>query len=284
MINPISIIGGSEEIKELSNQLDNMRQNIHYTNNHLNDLVDERTQKLEKAIVELKDKEEALKESNKNLLLVNEKLSLQSKSQMEFVNITAHELRTPIMPIITLTELLYSKIKKENKTQKKNPSKENEKKQEFLEVILRNCYRLYRITEDILDVTKIESQTLKLNKEMIELNEIIRNVVNDFNEIINEKRYGSDQVRIVYEPSKDIILVNADKGRLNQLLSNLLDNALKFTKEGNIIIAAKKQKDDEVIVSIKDSGTGINPEILPRLFTKFATKSEQGYRIGTIYL
>ena len=215
--NPISIIGGSEEIKELSNQLDNMRQNIHYTNNHLNDLVDERTQKLEKAIVELKDKEEALKESNKNLLLVNEKLSLQSKSQMEFINITAHELRTPIMPIITLTELLYSKIKKENETQKKNPSKENEKKQEFLEVILRNCYRLYRITEDILDVTKIESQTLKLNKEMIQLNEIIRIVVNDYNEIKNEKRYGSDQVRIVYEPSKDIILVNADKGRLNQV-------------------------------------------------------------------
>ena len=276
----ISIIGGSEEIKELSYQLDNMRQNILYTNNHLNDLVDERTQKLKKGVVELKDKEEALKESNKNLLLVNEKLSIQSKSQMEFINITAHELRTPIVPIITLTELLYSKIKKENKTQKKNPSKENEKKQEFLEVILRNCYRLYRIAEDILDVTKIESQTLKLNKEMIELNEIIRNVVNDFNEIINKKRYGSDQVRIVYEPSKDIILVNADKGRLNQLLSNLLDNALKFTKEGNIIIAAKKRKDDEVIVSIKDSGIGINPEILPQLFTKFSTKSEQGTGLG----
>jgi signal transduction histidine kinase len=272
----ISIIGGSEEIKELSNQLDNMRQNILYTNNHLNDLVDERTQKLKKGVVELKDKEEALKESNKNLLLVNEKLSLQSKSQMEFVNTTAHELRTPIMPIITLTELLYSKIKKENKTQKKSPSKENEKKQEFLEVILRNCYRLYRIAEDILDVTKIESQTLKLNKEMIELNEIIRNVVNDYNKIKNEKRYGSDQIRLVFEPSKENNFVNADKGRLIQVLSNLLDNALKFTKEGNIIIAAKKQKDDEVIVSIKDSGTGINPEVLPRLFTKFSTKSEQG--------
>ena len=279
--NPISIIGGSEEVKELSNQLDNMRQNIHYTNNHLNDLVDERTQKLEKAIVELKDKEEALKESNKNLLLVNEKLSLQGKSQMEFINITAHELRTPIVPIITLTELLYSIIKKENETQKKNPSKENEKKQDFLEVIRRNCYRLYRITEDILDVTKIESQNLKLNKEMIQLNEIIKILVNDYNEIKNEKRYGSDQVRIVYESSKDIILVNADKGRLNQVFSNLLDNALKFTKEGNIIIAAKKQKDDEVIVSIKDSGTGIDPEILPRLFTKFATtKSESGTGLG----
>ncbi|HEY6588741.1 MAG TPA: histidine kinase dimerization/phospho-acceptor domain-containing protein, partial [Nitrososphaeraceae archaeon] len=113
----------------------------------------------------------------------------QSKSQMEFINITAHELRTPIVPIITLTELLYSIIKKENETQK-SPSKENEKKQEFLKVILRSCYRLYRITEDILDVTKIESQTLRLNKQMIELNEIIRNVVNDFNEIINKKDMG----------------------------------------------------------------------------------------------
>ena len=161
--------------------------------------------KLENAILKLKEKEEALEESNKNLLLANEKLSIQSKIQRDFINITAHELRTPIVPIITLSELLYSKVKTENKIQK-NPSKENEKKQEFLEVILRNCYRLYRLTEDILDVTKIESQTLKMNKEIIQLNEIIENVVNDYKEIINKKRYGSDQIKIVYEPSKTLFL------------------------------------------------------------------------------
>ena len=83
--------------------------------------------------------------------------------------------------------------------------------------------------------------------------------------------------------SKDIILVNADKGRLNQVLSNLLDNALKFTKEGNIIIATKKKKDNRSYCDIKDSGTGIDPEILPQLFTKFATKSEQGTGLGSIY-
>jgi signal transduction histidine kinase len=161
-------------------------------------------------------------------------------------------------------------------------SKENEKKQEFLQVILRNCYRLYRLTEDILDVTKIESQTLKLNKEMVQLNEIIGNVVNDYKEIISKKRYGSDQIRIVYdEPSKDNSLVNADKGRLIQVLSNLLDNALKFTKEGDIVITTQKLKDNqELMISIKDSGTGIDPEILPQLFKKFATKSEQGTGLG----
>ena len=81
----------------------------------------------------------------------------------------------------------------------------------------------------------------------------------------------------MFEPSKDIILVNADKGRIIQVLSNLLDNALKFTKEGNIIITIKKIKENQqVMVTIKDSGTGLDPEIIPQLFKKFATKSEQG--------
>jgi signal transduction histidine kinase len=274
-------VKGPTEIEELAKQLDIMRDTIANTNTHLNELVQERTEKIEKVISTLKEKEEALEESYKNLIFANQKLSLQSKIQRDFINITAHELRTPIVPIITLTELLYNKIANENKTQK-NQSKENEKKQEFLQVILRNCYRLYRLTEDILDVTKIESQTLKLNKEMVQLNEIIGNVVNDYKEIISKKRYGSDQIRIVYdEPSKDNSLVNADKGRLIQVLSNLLDNALKFTKEGDIVITTQKLKDNqELMISIKDSGTGIDPEILPQLFKKFATKSEQGTGLG----
>lgn len=273
-------VKGTQEIEDLAKQLEVMRFNISNTNTHLNELVKERTKKIENTISELKEKEEALEESNKNLLLANEKLSLQSKIQRDFINITAHELRTPIVPIITLTELLYNKITKENKTQK-NLSKESEKKQEFLQVILRNCYRLHRLTEDILDVTKIESQTLKLNKERVQLNEIIMNVVNDYKDIISKKRYGSDKIRIVYEPSKYNTFVNADKVRLIQVLSNLLDNALKFTKEGNIIITTKKLKEnEEIMVSIKDSGTGIDPEILPQLFKKFATKSEQGTGLG----
>jgi signal transduction histidine kinase len=120
-----------------------------------------------------------------------------------------------------------------------------------------------------------------LNKERVQLNEIIMNVVNDYKDIISKKRYGSDKIRIVYELSKDNTFVNADKVRLSQVLSNLLDNALKFTKEGNIIITTKKLKEnEEIMVSIKDSGTGIDPEILPQLFTKFATKSEQGTGLG----
>ena len=273
-------VGGTNEIEELAKQLEIMRFTISNTNTHLNELVKERTDKIEKSIVELKEKEEALKESNRQLLSVNEKLNLQSRVQKDFINITAHELRTPIVPIITLCELLYTKITNENKIQM-NQSKENLKKQEFLQVILRNAYRLYQLTQDILDVTKIESQILRLNKELIQLNEIIENIVNDYKDNTNRKRYDSNkEVRIIYEPIKDTIFVNVDKARMIQVLSNLLDNALKFTKQGNIFISAKKIKEEQVIVIIKDSGTGIDAEILPRLFEKFATKSEEGTGLG----
>lgn len=274
-------VKGTTEIEELGKQLDIMRLAITNTNIHLNELVKERTEKIEKSIIELQEKEEALKESNKQLISLNEKLNLQSKVQKEFINITAHELRTPIAPIITLCELLYTKIKQENQIQNIQ-SKENTKKEEFLRVILRNAYRLYQLTQDILDVTKIESQILKMNKELIQLNDIIENVVSDYKDNIIRKRYGDDdKVKIVYESIKEPIFVNADKARIIQILSNLLGNALKFTKEGNIIINIKKiNEDQQVMVTIKDSGTGIDPEILPRLFTKFATKSEEGTGLG----
>jgi signal transduction histidine kinase len=275
-------VKGTDEIEELAKQLDIMQLTISNTNTHLNELVKERTQKIEQSIVELKEKEEELKESNRQLVLVNEKLSLQSRIQKDFINISAHELRTPIVPIITLSELLYTKIKNENKIQNTRSSENKRKQEEFVQVIIRNAYRLYQLTQDILDVSKIESQILKMNKELIQLNDIIENVVNDYNDnIIRKKRQDSDKVRIVYEPIKDPIFINADKTRIIQVLSNLLGNALKFTKEGNIIINIKKiTKDQQVIVTIKDSGTGIDPEIFPSLFTKFATKSEEGTGLG----
>ena len=249
------------EIFDLFLQIDKMRKQIKSVNDNLNSLVKKKTNELQ---------------------IANQDLLLNDKMQKEFINISAHELRTPIVPILTLSELLYDKIKNENEIQM-NQSKENMKKQEFLQVILRNANRLYQLTQDILDVTKIESQILKLNKEQLQLNEIIENIVNDYKDnIIRKKRYDSDkEVRIIYEPIKDPIFVNVDKARIIQVLSNILGNALKFTKEGNISISFKKiNENKEVIVTIKDSGTGIDPGIYPRLFTKFATKSEEGTGLG----
>ncbi len=281
--NPIRITKGSEEIKELSKQLDEMRQNIHYINNHLNEVVNERTQKLEKTIAELKEKEEVVETINKQLVSANNELNIHDNMQKEFINVAAHELRTPIMPIIGLSELLYNKVIKGNNLKQ-------ETLKEHLQIIVRNSYRLHKLVEAVLDVTKLESRIFKLNTELVELNEVIANVVIDFENLINNKKHDDNKnknnVKIIYEPNRNNkIFVNADKTRLTQVISNLLDNALKFTQGGFIIITTRithKEKDnnDKVIVMIKDSGIGIDNEILPRLFTKFATKSDQGTGLG----
>jgi signal transduction histidine kinase len=190
------------------------------------------------------------------------------------------------MPILGLSELLYNKVvnKKGNLNQ--------EILQEYLQIIVRNSHRLHKLVEAVLDVTKIESRIFKLNTELVELNEVIANVVTDFENSLKNKSHGDDgqnknnkKVKIIYESNRNKIFVYADKTRLTQVIFNLLDNASKFTQEGFIIITTRitnKEKDNNnnVIVIIKDSGIGIDNEILPRLFTKFATKSDQGTGLG----
>jgi signal transduction histidine kinase len=236
---------------------------------------------------EVKKRTKEIQETNREIALANEELKVNDKIQKEFINIAAHELRTPIMAILGISELLYNKVinKKDNLNQ--------ETLQEYLQIIVRNSHRLHKLVEAVLDVTKIESRIFKLNTELVELNEVIANVVTDFENSLKNKGHGDDsknknnkKVKIIYESNRNKIFVNADKTRLTQVIFNLLDNANKFTQEGFIIITTRittnKEKDNNnnVIVIIKDSGIGIDNEILPRLFTKFATKSDQGTGLG----
>ena len=149
----------------------------------------------------------------------------------------------------------------------------------MLEVIIRNANRLQRLSEDILDVTRIESQNLNLKLEGLNLDEIISNAIND----VKRNHQIKDNVNLLYQRDKydNLVLAQADRGRLNQVISNLINNAIKFTKEGSIVVNAKKEeRENKVIVSVKDSGMGIDPEILPKLFQKFASKSYQGTGLG----
>jgi signal transduction histidine kinase len=220
----------------------------------------------------LKDTGNSLAESNKQLKEANEQLKVHDKMQKQFINIAAHELKTPTQGILGFSNLL-----------KRYP----EKRQELIEAICRNATRLQRLISDILDVTKIESQNLKLEKEQLNLYDLLTDIVNDYKSQIGK----SDTVNkpnvnllLLYEnPSDNMnqIFVEADKTRLTQVISNLLNNAIKFTKEGTISIVIKRSDNsNEAIVSIKDTGSGIHPEILPRLFTKFASKSYQGTGLG----
>ena len=148
--------------------------------------------------------------------------------------------------------------------------------EEMVHVIVRNAYRLYQLTEDILDVTKIETQNLKLRIEQLDLGKIISSVVEDFKRN-NENR---NSVNITFKNMANFTLVKADKGRLVQVITNLLNNALKFTKEGNITVILKADNENQVMIVVRDSGIGIDSEIYPRLFSKFATKSHIGTGLG----
>jgi two-component system, OmpR family, sensor histidine kinase VicK len=195
------------------------------------------------------------------------------KLKDEFINIAAHELRTPIQPILGLTQLIYSKIDADVSQYEK------QKQKEMLEVVIRNANRLQRLSEDILDVTRIESQNLNLKPERLNLDEIISNAINDA-----KRSHEIKNVDLLYQHDKydnDSVFIQADRGRLNQVISNLISNAIRFTQEGSIIVNAKKEgKENKVIISLKDSGIGIHPDVLPRLFQKFATKSYQGTGLG----
>ena len=198
----------------------------------------------------------------------NEQLKYRDKMQSEFINVAAHELRTPIQPILALADILRSKIRDREQV-------------ELLDVILRNVKRFQRLSQDILDVTVIESRSLKLNKQAIDLNDLILSIVEDHQK---QMQKSDGNVKLLYEPEikteeEKPILVQADRERITQVVWNLLNNAQKFTKHGTISISTRVT-DREVIVSVKDTGEGIDPKIRPKLFSRFATNSSQGTGLG----
>jgi signal transduction histidine kinase len=200
----------------------------------------------------------------------NEQLKQHDKMQNEFINLAAHELRTPIQPIVGLTEIVYSKIK-------------NPEQLELLDTVIRNAKRLKRLADDIVDVTKIESRSLKLNKEQLNLNDLISNIIINYKNIIVK---DNKNVKLYFKPFKENLLVDADKGRIAEVVSNLLSNAIKFTQNGEIFVSTVEKKEDDynhvnyALVTVRDTGEGINPEILPKIFSKFITQSFEGIGLG----
>jgi two-component system, OmpR family, sensor histidine kinase VicK len=201
-----------------------------------------------------------------------EKLKEADKMKTEFINVAAHELRTPVQPIIGLAEILHSN------------NRLTPQENEYLDVIIRNGKRLQQLADDILDVTKIESQSLKLKNEGFDLQELATAIVNEYRHIIAK---SNRNVKLKYrlkagQRATNSLLIYADKVRMSQVLSNLLANAIKFTEEGSIVVTIEinDENKNSIVVSVKDSGAGIDSEIQPHLFTKFASKSFQGTGLG----
>jgi signal transduction histidine kinase/type II secretory pathway pseudopilin PulG len=208
-----------------------------------------------------------LNQNINQLRKTNEQLNQHDKMQKEFINITAHELRTPIQSIMGYTEMIKSFP---------------ERTANYVQPIDRNAHRLYKLIQDILDITKIESGNFVLKKTQFDLQEKINNVINDLTTA--KKLDGINQkVKFIFHPNESF-KVFADKERIYQVISNLIKNAAKFThgdqaKIEIILEKLKKDKNEEderISVKIIDNGTGIDQEILPRLFSKFTTTSEFG--------
>jgi two-component system, OmpR family, sensor histidine kinase VicK len=206
-----------------------------------------------------------------------EQLKAYNIMQRDFINIAAHELRTPIQPILGLSQVVSPKV--------------GEEEREHMRVIIRNAKRLQRLTENILDVTKIDNHSLNLQKERVNLIDLISRIVQDFrNQIDSPNLLLVCQFKEKQEDKNDLAFVRADKSRLIQVISNLLSNAIKFTKEGIISVNVEKQDlffkekekgiKQEAIITVKDMGVGIDPKLLDRLFSKFATKSFAGTGLG----
>jgi signal transduction histidine kinase len=213
----------------------------------------------------------------------NEELKYKDRLKDEFINVAAHELKGPIQPILGLSELLRTRKAIDGGTNNNNKISEMtvQEEREFLDVIVRNSRRLREFAENILDVAKIESGSLVLNKEKINLEDMIKEVLKEF----AQKTINKDKMKISYEsPDSDTIIIVGDRSKLNQVIYNLVSNAVKFIHdEGTVIVSVTRKKHDagtnndySAVVSIKDTGSGIDPDILPRLFTKFSTKSETG--------
>ncbi|MGA9170406.1 MAG: HAMP domain-containing sensor histidine kinase, partial [Nitrososphaeraceae archaeon] len=222
---------------------------------------------------------------------LNEQLKYKDQLKDQFINIAAHELRTPIQPILGLTEVIRSR----------NAASDTHKQdEEFLEIIIRNAKRLRGLSEKILDISKIENRVLRLDKERFNINEKLRDIINDIKSKENE-------VEIIFaEPNVDPVIVDADRIRIDEVISNLLTNAVESTKNsirGNsaydqgrnaitVFTAMKSnqeynnkdnissKKEGEFVINIRDRGTGIDPEIQEKLFTIFVTKSETGSGLG----
>jgi signal transduction histidine kinase len=223
---------------------------------------------VESRTVQLKKTNESLTESNSLLASANKQLEIHDNMQKEFINVAAHELRTPIMPILGEAELIENDI---SDNEFARISKEQ------VSSIIRNAKRLDRLAADILDVTNIEGKSLKLNKTTFDVDEILSQLVTEYTRQIENDIAKNKRIKIFYEPLH--VKIFADKYRITQVISNIINNAIKFTDQGLITIIGNVNSTD-LTLQISDTGKGIDKEIINRLFDKFVSRSEQGTGLG----
>jgi two-component system phosphate regulon sensor histidine kinase PhoR len=172
--------------------------------------------------------------------------------RQEFLSNISHELRTPLTSILAFVETLED-----------GAIKDEENNQRFLKVIRKNAQRMHRLIDDILELSIIESGKIALELKKINLNQLIEEVFTNLSSKAKERR-----ITLKNEVSRDAF-VSADTVRLEQMLTNLIDNAVKFNAEKGTVIVGFEEKNDKNIISVSDTGEGISSEHLQRIFERF---------------
>jgi signal transduction histidine kinase len=201
-----------------------------------------------------------------------DQLKYKNETQRQFLNIAAHELRNPIQPILGLAEVMLS-----------NKNLNVIQQEELLRIIINNAKKLHFLTNNLLDVARIDENLFSLELQEFDIVGLANDVIKEVrNQITNNKKINID----LQCPEKSLN-VFGDKIRLNQVFLNLINNSIKYTDEGDIFISIKKSNDDgnnnndgentNVLVQIIDKGMGIQEDIKQKLFSKFT----KGKKVGT---
>jgi signal transduction histidine kinase len=286
-----SLFESNHELAEVNRELADTNKRFAQTNKHFAEINKELTQ------------------VTKELALSIKTIEQQKESQVEFINIAAHELRTPIMPILGGLELLEERL-----SQIPQEKKVLQEIKRDTDMISRNALRLRKLADDILQVSRIEGGVYRINlKENVNIIALILAAIDNIKQnyeysqkrdkvsislftsldSADDGRLSNDQMTQISDPKKSL-LVQCDSEKIQQVMFNLLHNAMKFTNQGAITVTVTIKRishelqdtdsnNDSIVVSIKDQGTGVDPSLKYKLFEKFTTKSANGAGLG-LYL
>jgi len=205
-----------------------------------------------------------LKRTKEDLTDAYKKLKAMDELKDEFLSVAAHELRTPITVIMGYLWMLENE----------KAGKLNKRQKGFLEVAIENSERMTALVNDMLNVSKIERGNMKLHLKKMDICKKVK-------DMCSEMRFNADQqgIYLTVTGCDEGIDVLADDDRLSEILSNLLDNAIKFTKKGGVTVSLKDTQ-DYTKISIKDTGVGISKEDIKHLFHKFGRLETSYIRVA----
>ncbi|WP_264738264.1 sensor histidine kinase [Cytobacillus firmus] len=192
----------------------------------------------------------------------------EDEKKKDFLANVSHELRTPISYVKGYSEALISEM-----------AVSEEDRQKYLQLILRESKRMERLVGDLLDLSKLESDEYKLEKMPLPLGQLIEDAIEKYRPILREKNLD---LQYCLDPE---VIVNGDEGRIEQVIQNIMDNSIRYTAEGRIMIRLSQQK-DKCVIEIQDTGIGISEEHLSKIKQRFyrvnkgRTRSDGGTGLG----